>query len=88
MTYTIVITRKALKSMVGIPRTDAEKIRDKIKELAIDPHPRWTEKLKGHEALRIAIGHYRVIYEVSEETKTISIVTIDHRKCVFRDLRL
>jgi mRNA interferase RelE/StbE len=86
MTYKIVITRKALKSMGSIPRTDAEKIRDKIKELAIEPRPRWTEKLKGYEAFRIAIGNYRVIYEMSEETKTISIINIDHRRSVFRDL--
>ena len=84
MTYKIVITRKAMKNLGSIPKTDAEKIRDKIKELVLDPRPRWIEKLRGHEAFRIAIGNYRAIYEVSEETKTISIVSIDHRKCVYK----
>ena len=73
--------------MGSIPRTDAKKIRDKINELAIDPRPRWTEKLKSHEAFRVAIGNYKAIYEVSEETQTISIVSVDHRRCVFRDLK-
>lgn len=85
MTYKIIITKKALKGMSQIPKTDLERIRCKMKELAENPRPRWIKKLKGHQAFRVAVGDYRIIFEISDADNLISIITVDHRKCVYRD---
>jgi len=37
--------------------------------------------LKGHRRLRVS--HYRVIYRIEPETKTVLIVAIKHRKNVY-----
>lgn len=86
MMYKVLLTKKALSSIANIPKSDADKIRCRIKELMLDPRPRWIEKLKGYQAYRMAVGNYRIIFEITDETQTISIVTIDHRRCVYRNL--
>ncbi len=37
--------------------------------------------LKGHRRLRV--GDYRIVYRISEEKKTVTIVAVDHRKDVY-----
>ncbi len=39
--------------------------------------------LKGHRRLRIS--DYRVVYRIEQETKTVVIVAIKHRKDVYED---
>ena len=67
-----------------IPKQDYLRIRDKVIILAQDPRPRWSEKLKNRDAYRIAVGNYRVLYEIDEGKKLVVILTIGHRKDVYR----
>ena len=67
-----------------IPQYDLKRIMEKIKELANDPRPRWTENVKGTDLLRMPVGDYRVLYKVDDDRKLILIHDIDHRKDVYR----
>jgi mRNA interferase RelE/StbE len=42
------------------------------------------KKLKGREAWRIRIGDYRVIYEINDGGHQLLVVTIGHRRDIYR----
>ena len=80
--YTIELSPKLRTAK--IPANDYSKIREKIVLLINEPRPRWAEKIKTTEYLRIAVGDYRVLYEVDDKRSKIIIHAIGHRKDVYR----
>ena len=85
MSYEFFILRRAQKELAKIPQQDYLKIRDTIKSLALEPRPSGCKKLKGRPAWRIRLGVYRVIYEISDQKLTDTVINVGHRKDVYRD---
>jgi len=42
------------------------------------------KKLKGRDAWRIRVGDYRVIYEIQDRELQILLITIGHRREIYR----
>ena len=84
MPYEIIIERTARKALNAIQRADQIAIATAIADLADDPRPTGCIKMKGREAWRIRVGDYRVIYEIEDEILIISVVTIGHRREVYK----
>jgi mRNA interferase RelE/StbE len=57
-----------------------------IDQLAQNPRHEGAIKLKGHPFYRVRIGDYRIVYEIQDEKVVIVIITIAHRKDVYRAL--
>ena len=58
---------------------------EKVKPLAIQPHPSGSEKLAGRPNLyRVRQGNDRVIYSVDDETRVVDVVKVSHRRDVYR----
>jgi mRNA interferase RelE/StbE len=55
-----------------------------MRSLAANPRPAGAEKLSGHELYRIRQGTYRVLYEISDGDRTVTIIKIGHRRDVYR----
>ncbi|WP_235185551.1 type II toxin-antitoxin system RelE family toxin [Desulfonatronum thiodismutans] len=60
------------------------KILGRIKDLENDPRPPGSEKLTGQERYRLRQGNYRIVYSIQDDELTVWIVTIGHRKGVYR----
>ena len=84
MTYTIEILRSAQKQLSKIQQRDQRHIIEHIRQLAQDPRPSRCKKLSGRPAWRIRVGVYRIIYEIHDEHLLVLVVTIGHRKEVYR----
>ena len=84
MTYEILIERSAQRSLSKIPPTDQDRIIDAIHKLQSNPRPAGVQKLGGREAWRIRVGDYRIIYEINDEARNILVVTLGHRREVYR----
>jgi len=84
MKYTIFIDRYAQKRIIKLDKKAIPIIRNAIAELADNPRPQGYIKLKGEEAYRIRVGHYRIIYEIDDGKITVTVVTIGHRKDIYR----
>jgi len=86
--YRIFVTNEFHKSLDKLPKSGRLSIEKKIKEYAVlqlkeEPHFGLNiKKLRNYnpETWRYRIGKYRLFYSIDEETKTISLLTIDHRK--------
>jgi mRNA interferase RelE/StbE len=78
--------RKALRQLDPAIRRD---ILARMRALASDPRPHGVEPLRGHRPwLRIRAGDYRIIYAVDDDTRLVTVVTVGHRREVYRSLDL
>jgi len=60
------------------------RVTERIRGLAQNPRPSGSEKLSGQDRYRIRQGDYRIVYAVDDETRTVEVVKIGHRREVYR----
>nr|VFJ75174.1 MAG: mRNA interferase RelE/StbE [Candidatus Kentron sp. FW] len=84
MSYSIDIQRSARKSLAGISQPHRTRIIERIRQLADNPRPPSCKKLIGRDAWRIRIGSYRVLYEIHDDRLVILVVSIGHRREIYR----
>ena len=84
MTYAVSILRRAQKELQQLPREDYERVRDAIRALAHEPRPAGCLVLTGRVGWRIRVGTYRIIYEINDAQRTITILHVGHRRDVYR----
>jgi len=84
--YKISYTKEAEKTLQRMPRNVANLIREKLKDIAVNPyadHPKAT-KLQGREGYRLRVGDWRVIYKIQNEQLIIVVMKIASRGEVYR----
>ena len=84
MKYKIFIEKSALKNLSKIPLQDQSRVINSIQNLSKNPRPPGNKKLSGRNAWRIRVGNYRVIYEIHDDRLIILVISIDHRKDIYR----
>ncbi len=85
--YKISFQPSVEKDLRKLSSENCDRIIVRIDELATEPLPVQSLKLKGTEGLyRIRVGDYRIIYEVNVPAKSILIHYVRHRREVYRDL--
>ena len=82
--YRLFIKPFAVKELVATPHRDRLRIVARIRALARDPRPHGWEKLSGEEKYRLRQGDYRVVYQISEDGRAVTIFKIGHRREVYR----
>ena len=83
MTYHVEILRRAAKSLAKLPPRDYERVRDAIRMLASDPRPSGCKKLSGRDGWRLRVGRCRVIYDVHDSVRVVTVVDVGHRKDIY-----
>ena len=84
MTYEVGILRPAFKELVDLPPREYERVRDAIRSLGDDPRPPGCRKLTARDGWRIRAGSYRVIYEVDDRARTVTVIHVGHRRDIYR----
>lgn len=84
MSYGLEILRTAQKQLAQITQADRDRIIAAIMDLADAPRPVGCAKLSGRPGWRIRIGSYRVIYEIHDDKLLILVVTVGHRREIYR----
>lgn len=84
--YTIVLSKKSQKILDALSDSIVEPIYNAIIALEESPRPIGCRKLKGRDAYRIRAGNYRIIYEIIDNILIINVVTIGHRKDIYRNI--
>jgi len=82
--YNIDVRKSAAKEMAALPKRDCRPIVEKIRALGANPRPHGSEKLAGEDKYRIRHGDYRVLYEIDDDNKRITIVKVAHRREAYR----
>jgi mRNA interferase RelE/StbE len=84
MAYSVTLKRSAEKELDSLPPKIHDKIIKSLLELKNTLFPRKAKKLQARDGYRLRIGEYRVLYILHEKEKIIEIVSIGHRKEVYR----
>ncbi len=85
MTYRIAWRPTALKQLEDPPQDVSRRITRKVTALAANPRPNGSEKLAGGEdEYRVRVGDYRVIYAVDDGAVLVLVLSIGHRREVYR----
>ncbi len=85
MNYTVVISRRAQKEHLAIPSPSYELIERQLVLLGENARPAGCKKLKDRDgAWRVRAGTYRIIYEIDDSRALVTVLTICHRKDVYR----
>lgn len=85
MSYTVEFTTAAARQIRELPRNVRTRVLDAIETLAIEPRPQGARKLAGEDIVwRLRTGDYRVIYEIVNDTLTVTIIRTAHRREVYK----
>jgi mRNA interferase RelE/StbE len=85
LSYTIQFKPAALRQLEKLPRNLQKRIASKIEALRDEPFPSGCKKLFGEpDTWRVRIGNYRAIYRVHRKVLLILVITIGHRRDVYR----
>ena len=84
MAYRLEFTAGATRQFRKLPKHIQTRLAPYISALANSPRPAGAKKLKGTEGYRIRVGDYRVLYEIQDNAARILIVSVGHRREVYR----
>lgn len=85
--YNITIERQAQKELDKLQKNIFLLVVSKIRSLELEPRQTGTKKLNTpSNDFRLRVGDYRVLYEIDDKEKIITIFRIKHRKDVYRNM--
>jgi mRNA interferase RelE/StbE len=84
MNWSVKIKQSALKELSRISKPDRLRIVVGIDQLALNPYRGSALKGDLTGLRRIRVGSYRVIYEIRETQLIVLVVTVGHRREVYR----
>lgn len=84
--YKLSIKPSAGKEIEAVgSKSDRSRIVARIAALAENPRPHGSEKLAGYDdRYRVRQGSYRVVYEIDDDARHVTIYKIGHRREVYR----
>jgi len=83
--YAVEFAASALREFKALERAMQRRIATHVDELAGNPFPARSKKLKGSpDHHRIRVGDYRVIYKVDGKRLVLLILKIGHRREAYR----
>ena len=79
--YQIEITNTAHHQLRQLSPLNLQRVHEAIEQLSRNPRPNGVKKLKGEvDFYRIRVGNYRILYEIDEAAKLISIERVMPRQ--------
>lgn len=82
--YQLDLRRQAYKDLESIPSDYARLISEHIDSLEQNPRPTDSKKLKGDAGYSLRVGTYRVLYDIDDKVKMVTIYRIKHRREAYR----
>lgn len=87
MKYELFRSPQALRQLRHLHRTYSPiipLITASITALSDNPRPAGATKLVNRPEWRVRVGDYRILYQIDDKNSTLTIVSISHRRDVYR----
>jgi len=84
MKFQVILPKSVQKELDRLPDDIAGRILARLAGLETNPRPADVKKLRGRDAWRIRIGDYRVIYEIHDRVLQVIVITVGHRREIYR----
>lgn len=83
MAYQVTLKKRAIKALQNINEPYYTNIKKAIYGLADNPRPKGYIKLKGRNGYRIRVAEYRILYDIFDNTLSVDIINLGHRKDIY-----
>ncbi len=85
MTYSLRLGGGARRELTRLPREIIVRVDKVISALAEAPRPPGCRKLRSKtpEGWRVRVGDYRVLYQIDDERREVTVYRIGHRRDVY-----
>lgn len=84
MSYSLIVLASAEKQILRLNSPDLDSVRTRIAELKDNPRPAGCRKLRDVPGWRIRVGRYRIVYEIDDSRKIVTVLKVAHRKDIYR----
>ena len=84
MTHQVRLKASAEKELVRLPEVIHDAVIEKLLALAENPRPSWVKKLRGRAGYRVRVGDYRIVYLIEDAAQIVRVLSIAHRRDVYR----
>ena len=82
--YELRIKPSAVKELEALQDKDRRRVLARIQALAEECRPQGCQRLTQNDRYRIRQGVFRILYEVDDGARTVTIVKIGHRRDAYR----
>ena len=82
--YSVRILRRAIKDIADLPKDYARLVSQHIDHLEENPRPPDAKKLRGTTDYSLPVGTYRILYDIDDESRTVTVYRIKHRREAYR----
>ncbi|EKR75119.1 type II toxin-antitoxin system RelE/ParE family toxin [Leptospira noguchii] len=82
--YSVLLSKSAIKQLDKLPDNITYSLIKIIEDLAKNPRPQGSKKLKGRNGFRIRKGNYRIIYEIFDQKLIVEVIAIGDRKEIYK----
>jgi len=84
VSYGLSIKPSARKELESLDNITLRRVDKAILKLASAPRPRGAIKMTGTPLYRIRVGSYRVLYEIDDRKRHVTVTGIRHRREAYR----
>jgi len=82
--YQVILKRSAEHELDRVPGHVFDRVKRKLLTLEHNPRPVGVQKLQGHDAYRLRVGDYRILYLIDDASKRVEIISVAHRREAYR----
>lgn len=82
--YQVDLRRQAYKDLQSISTDYLRLVSNHIDSLEENPRPVDSKKLKGDAGYSLRVGTYRILYDIDDKSKLVTIYRIKHRREAYR----
>ena len=82
--YSVRILRRAIKDIAELPEGYARMVGEHIDELRKNPRPPGAKKLRGTGDYSFRVGVYRILYDIDDRARIVTIYRVKHRREAYR----
>lgn len=83
-TFNVLIHRRALKEIDGLPADEKTRILNALREMAADPFSGDVKPVKGvRSLLRRRVGDYRIAFTVNFENSEVVVLKVGRRESFY-----
>jgi mRNA interferase RelE/StbE len=82
--YRLEVSHTAHRQIRRLPAQTQERVNRVIASLAENPRPPGTKKLTAREGYRVRVGDYRILYQVDDGAKVVTVYRVMVRGDVYR----
>ena len=84
MSFRIILPNSVRKQIQSLPVTAQDRVIDSITGLSIDPHPPGSKNLHSRAGWRIRVGEYRILYDIENDIRVVTIIQVGPRGGIYR----